>query len=76
MTSKVPIYDLKGGFASTFDLDLAMANNYIGEIHAQPTQLAIGMGKVFGKRYGPATIYFYGTPDEELRRWFGLQGNG
>ena len=62
--------DLEGGFATTLDLDVAMVNDYIGEIPVRPSAVAVFIGRIFGKDYQPFTIYYYGTPDEYLRKLF------
>ena len=73
MSKLIPIIDLDGGFASTLDINLAMTNNYIGEIPINPKLLAFYMGEIFGKHYKSFTVFYYGAPDERLKKLFGYE---
>lgn len=71
MSRKIPIIDLKGQFAATLDMDLALHNDYIGEVPIRPKALDRAMGLIFGRILFTGTIFYYGTPDEELKKKFG-----
>ena len=69
--SKKPPAHLNGGFKTTLNIDEAIANNYIGEIVIHPKKIAAAVGLFFGSRYNSFVLYYYGTPDERLKKLFG-----
>ena len=74
--SLVPVYDMRGTYASTTDPDLALANGYIGEETLRPKLLANAIRANMGLRqYLPMHVFYYGSPDAELREKFGI-GDG
>lgn len=70
MSREIPIYDMQGQYASTLDMDLAMLNDYIGEVVIRPKVLDEAIGLITGRRLFTGTVFYYGTPDEELRQKF------
>ena len=63
--------DLKGRYAATLDMHLALLNAYIGEVPIRPKTLDRAMGLIFNRVYFTGTIFYYGTPDEDLKKKFG-----
>lgn len=59
-------------YGTTLDLNLALANNYIGEVAMQHTEVAsIAKWLITGKTYKPWTMYYYGKPSLALLMQFG-----
>lgn len=68
---KIPRINHRGQYAATLDQDLAMLNGYIGEVPVRPKALDREMGLIFGRIYFTGTVYYYGIPDEEIKKKFG-----
>ena len=57
----------------TFNLDEAMSE-YIGEIVIEPKLLTNSMRVLFNRsQLQPAQMYYYGTPDKDLKEMFGYE---
>ena len=70
---EIPVYEPDGQYHSTKDRDLAMANGYIGEYPFYPNKIAYSVGLCFKRRYRPFVGFYYGTPDEHLKKLFGYE---
>jgi len=72
---KVPIYKMRPGqFASTRYMQLALANNYIGEETFFPNVFKFMIDQMRGIRPEKLTVYWFGDVrgmDEDQQRKFG-----
>ena len=70
----IEILDLNGGYAQTLDRDIAMTNNYIGDMPIYPNRITNLVKTLIGRPLlKPFIIIYYGTPDERLAEIFGYK---
>ena len=70
----VPVMDMCGGHGLTTNMNLALCNGYIGELHIRPTPIADAVNlAIRGKRIQGVALFYYGTPDDRLKRIFGYE---
>ncbi len=58
----------------TRDIHVAMFNSYIGEVHVSPKYLSVVIHYLCtGRVLPPLHLFYYGEPDERLKRMFGYE---
>ena len=61
-------------YKRTLNRDQALASGqYIGELVMRPKQLPYQLSFIFRKPLKAFIFYFYGTPDERLRKMFNIK---
>lgn len=68
----IPILNMAGRWASTTNLQLALANGYIGEAHWYPDMVAYSVKLALGERMRMIKAIYYGTPDDYLKKLFNI----
>ncbi len=70
----IPVLSMNGEYGITRNLEFAMANSYIGEQVIYPRPLAFEITRMLSNRLiRPMHLFYYGTPDERLRKLFGYE---
>jgi len=70
----VPVFNMKGRWASTTNLQLALSNGYIGEAHWYPDMVAYSVKyALYGTTMRMIKAIYYGTPDDYLKKLFSIK---